>query len=465
MSNLFQNIFNLNLERVENDWDKRGFRIINTLIFSLGILMLLFYLLSFVISLSEARPVVLGMMAITIIHFWVSKKLPFNVIKLYASLIPIVLISIVSISIIGEGGGDRFYFACSLILPMIFYKEKKWWLPLVLLNIVAFIASTFLQQYIEPMASISDQELFFYAGINGIAICSLILIMLKVFKIEIDGFQQTITDQKQTLEIKNKEITESINYAKGIQEAILPSAHFLEREFKHGFICYLPKDIVAGDFYWIEKVEDDLYFAAADCTGHGVPGAMVSVVCSNALQQSLHEYRHTNTSDLLESTSQLVSKTFEKSIREIKDGMDIGLCRWNAETGMLQFSGANNPLWLISNSSELKTNSDYKTIEVEGRYLHEVKGTKRPVGNSDIKMKFELHEIQLEQGDEIILQTDGFADQFGGTNGKKYKYNQLKMFLLKTKSIDRSEILKREFSAWCEGYEQIDDVCLIGLRI
>lgn len=427
--------------------------------------MLLFFSLSFLISLPEARPIVLAMVLVTISHFWVSKKLPFNVIKLYASLIPVVLISIVSVRIIGEGGGDRFYFACSLILPMLFYKEKKWWLPLVLLNILAFVIATILQQYIEPMATISENEKFVYAGINGIAICVLILIMLKVFKIEIDGFQQTITNQKQSLEIKNHEITESINYAKGIQEAILPSDHFLDREFNNGFICYLPKDIVAGDFYWIEKLGEDLYFAAADCTGHGVPGAMVSVVCSNALQQSLHEYSLSETNSLLESTSKLVSKTFEKSIREIRDGMDIGLCRWNFTTRKLQFSGANNPLWLISNNEKLNTSSDYRTIEMDGRFLHEIKGTKRPVGNSNVKTPFQHHEISLIEGDEIILQTDGFADQFGGPNGKKYKYNQLKEFLLKTSVVDRSEILRKEFSAWCEGYEQIDDVCLIGLRV
>ncbi|MCB9195036.1 MAG: SpoIIE family protein phosphatase [Flavobacteriales bacterium] len=466
MNNFAKHIFNKNLDRVENEWDKRGLRIINTLIFSLGILMILFFLLSFWIKLDAARPVVMVVFIITVIHFWISKWISFNGIKLYASLLPIALVSVISLIIVGKGGGDRFYFASTLILPMLFYNEKRWYFPIVLVNIGAFITVSILQNYIEPLASMDESDKVIYAGINGLAICLLILIMLKVFKNEIAGFQQMISDQKQALEIKNHEITESITYAKGIQEAILPSRGFLDSEFSKGYVLYMPKDIVAGDFYWIEKQDEFLYFADADCTGHGVPGAMVSVVCHGALQQSLYEFGKRNPSEILEMTSTIVSDTFSKSEREIKDGMDLGLCRWDEKNRILMYAGANNPVWILSENENLETDSMILTSNFEGRFLHEIKATKRPIGNSGTKNTYQNHVVKLNEGDEVFLQTDGFADQFGGDKGKKYKYSQLKSFLLENQYLlGRTKQLQTEFNKWIGDIEQIDDVCIVGLRV
>lgn len=428
--------------------------------------MILFFLISFWIKLDAARPVVVSVFVITVVHFWLSKWMSFNVIKLYACLLPIALVTVISLIIVGKGGADRFYFAATLILPMLFYSEKKWYLPLVLVNIVAFISVTILQNYIMPLATISEIDKSIYAGMNGLAICILIAIMLKVFKTEITGFQQMISDQKQTLEIKNHEITESITYAKGIQEAILPSRHFLETEFSNGYVLYLPKDIVAGDFYWIEKQNEMLYLSAADCTGHGVPGAMVSVVCHGALQQALYEFGKQSPSEILQMTSSIVSETFSKSEREVKDGMDLSLCRWNEKHRELMFSGANNPVWILSESEKLNTDSVVLTSSFDGKFLHEIKGTKRPIGNSHIENRYQNHVIYLNSGDEIFLQTDGFADQFGGEKGKKYKYSQLKSFLLENQhSTNRTKQLSTEFFKWIGDVEQIDDVCLVGLKV
>ena len=257
--------------------------------------------------------------------------------------------------------------------------------------------------------------------------------------------------QKHLVEEKNKEISDSIQYAKHIQDAILPSTSLLTQYLKNGFVYFNPKDIVSGDFYWIEKVGTSIYFAAADCTGHGVPGAMVSVVCANALSKALLEEKYSDTGKLLDRTRYLVVESFSGSDGEVNDGMDISLCRLDGLT--MQWSGANNPLWIIRKDS----------TEVE-----EFKADKQPIGRSDKSNPFKTHIIQLNKGDSIYLFTDGYADQFGGEKGKKFMYKPLKEFLLKISIMsmdEQKELIADQFSNWKGNLEQVDDVCLIGVKI
>lgn len=272
-----------------------------------------------------------------------------------------------------------------------------------------------------------------------------------------------IEEQKEHLEEKNNEIIDSINYAKRIQDAILPPDSLFSQAVPGSFILYKPKDIVAGDFYWLEmslpaSTESDsidILFAAADCTGHGVPGAMVSVVCHNALNRAVREFALRNTGKILDKTRELVVETFEKSEAEVKDGMDISIC--NMKIGdnetMLQWSGANNPLWIIRKDS----------TEIE-----EIKADKQPIGKFTDERPFTSHDITLRKGDAFYIFTDGYADQFGGPKGKKFKYKPFKELLvaIQNKSMEEQcSMLDREFEAWRGEMEQVDDVCIIGVRI
>ena len=263
--------------------------------------------------------------------------------------------------------------------------------------------------------------------------------------------KKIIEEQKHEVEEKNKEILDSIRYAKRIQNAILPSMEAMQNELKKGFVLYKPKDVVAGDFYWLEKIDSRVYFAAADCTGHGVPGAMVSVVCSNALSKALLEENANSTGDLLDKTRDIVIGRLAKSGEEMKDGMDISLCAIDFEKMELQWSGANNPLWIVRENE-----------------LIEYKADKQPVGVHSAMKNFTTHQIQLLKGDKIYLMTDGFQDQFGGAQGKKFKAAQLKEILLQCKNEDmnRQKVkLENAFENWKKGIEQIDDVCMIGVEI
>lgn len=287
--------------------------------------------------------------------------------------------------------------------------------------------------------------------------------------------KQEAEKQRDIANIKNKEILDSLVYAKRLQEAILPSPKLVKEWLTESFILYKPKDIVAGDFYWMEtstqtidgKEKTLIFFAAADCTGHGVPGAMVSVVCANALNRAVKEFGITDTGLALDKVSELVEEAFAKSEEQIKDGMDIALCAIDLSNKVVYYSGANNPLYRITKRIEDEEMA-LKSIYNQTHQLIEYKATKRPVGIHFDNTKFETHKIQLIPGDAIYLFSDGFADQFGGEKGKKLKYSTFKTLLLENFEASMEEqklILDKAFHDWKGSLEQIDDVCVMGVKI
>ena len=272
-------------------------------------------------------------------------------------------------------------------------------------------------------------------------------------KVIIEQQKGQVEVQKHEVEEKNKEILDSINYAKRLQEAILPPGRLVKEGLPNSFVLYQPKDIVAGDFYWMETIGNVCYFAAADCTGHGVPGAMVSVVCSNALSKALIEESILEPSKILDRTRELVIERFERSEEEVKDGMDISLCALNKETNELMWAGANNPLWILRNNTEA---------------VEEFKADKQPIGKYDNETPFTNHVIPMHAGDTLYIFSDGYPDQFGGEKGKKYKSGKFKKKLASLVSMDMPEQMDeliREFENWRGDIEQIDDVCIIGVRV
>ena len=272
-------------------------------------------------------------------------------------------------------------------------------------------------------------------------------------KIELQNTELEV--QKKIVEEKNEEITDSIYYAKRIQAAILPPDKVVKEYLTESFILYKPKDIVAGDFYWLEQKNGRILFAACDCTGHGVPGAMVSVVCVNGLNRSVREHGLTDPAEILNKTREIVIEEFEKSEEEVKDGMDVALCslEFKIASCELKYAGANNPLWIIR-----KDASD----------VEEIKPNKQPIGKYSHTEPFTTHTIDLEKGDSIYIFSDGYADQFGGEKGKKFMLRSLKQLLLSVQDKELSEqkqIINSTFDNWKGDLNQIDDVCIIGVRI
>jgi serine phosphatase RsbU (regulator of sigma subunit)/ligand-binding sensor domain-containing protein len=270
-----------------------------------------------------------------------------------------------------------------------------------------------------------------------------------------------IVEQKEMVEEKNQEIMDSMTYAKRIQNAILPPSKMIKESLKESFVLYKPKDIVAGDFYWLDTVAGEaknkatiqssplVLFAAADCTGHGVPGAMVSVVCNNGLNRSFREFGLTDPGEILTKTREIIIQEFGKSDEDVKDGMDIALCSLKGNT--LKYAGANNPLWIIRDNQILET-----------------KANKQPIGQFDNPLPFTTHTVELQTGDSIYIFSDGYVDQFGGPKGKKYKTKAFRVLLLsiQDKSMEAQKIIiEKAFEDWKGDLEQVDDVCIIGVRV
>ncbi|TXB66878.1 tetratricopeptide repeat protein [Vicingus serpentipes] len=299
-----------------------------------------------------------------------------------------------------------------------------------------------------------EKKLYIYVIIFGILIILILIYGWNLKRKDNDALSIKnieIEQQRLTLEEKNIEITDSIHYAKRIQSAILPPQKIVKEYLQKSFILYKPKDIVAGDFYWLEHKENKVLFAACDCTGHGVPGAMVSVVCNNGLNRSVRENGLTDPAEILNKTREIVIEEFEKSEDDVKDGMDIALCSLEGNT--LKYAGANNPLWIIRKDA----------TEVE-----EIKADKQPIGKYSEPQPYTTHTIELNEGDTIYIFSDGYADQFGGEKGKKLKTVNFKKLLLSIQKEDiekQRELIDKSFEEWKGNLDQLDDICVIGVRI
>ncbi len=251
------------------------------------------------------------------------------------------------------------------------------------------------------------------------------------------------------LSTQNKEIINSINYAQRLQDAILPTDADLDAALPDASILFKPKDIVSGDFYWMVETAEKVYFAVADCTGHGVPGAMVSVLGYNSLNRCIQEFKLNTAGEILDKLRSLVIETFTSEKIKVSDGMDIALCIWDKKSE-LQFAGAFNPIYLIKNGE-----------------LEEIKGDKQPIGYFEKTSPFNTNTLKVEKEDSIVIFSDGFADQFGGPNGKKYKYSNFKKLLVKLTNEPPAswrEKMDKELTEWKGDEEQIDDICVLRVK-
>lgn len=294
-------------------------------------------------------------------------------------------------------------------------------------------------------ALISEQQ----KVITSVAIGAIVALLLITFLLIINK------KRKQALalsEQKTAEILSSISYAKRIQNSFLPSSELLKNSLKNGFIFYDPKDIVSGDFYWLEEHKGVTYFAVADCTGHGVPGALLSALCSTTLSRTVNELGITDPGKILDTSVQLLDEFFSKGDEMVLDGMDIALCSLSNKDSVLHFSGANRPLLVLRKDGTLE----------------EFKGDRQPIGYYETRSAYTTHQIELYTGDTLYLFSDGITDQFGGENGKKFGIRRLKERILATSALEINEqkaALELEFKNWRGELERIDDACFMSVRI
>ncbi len=274
----------------------------------------------------------------------------------------------------------------------------------------------------------------------------------QMLEVQVKERTAEITEQKEIIEEKNKDITDSINYAKRIQNAILASKEIKYKLFPNAFVLYKPKDIVSGDFYWFAGKDGRRLIAACDCTGHGVPGALMSMIGNNLLNKIVSEKAITTPDKILTELDEEIRKALKKDENiDSKDGMDVALLSFSSETEM-EYSGANRPLWIIRDGK-----------------LEEIKATKISIGGDryNVEMDFKNHIVKLEKGDTVYIASDGFADQFNNDD-KKLMTRRFKEILLSIQNLSMAEqekYLDEFIEKWKGGLEQTDDILVIGIRV
>ena len=323
-------------------------------------------------------------------------------------------------------------------------------------NLEAKFESDKQKQQIELLNRKADTRKWFLVAIV-IAFAMLVFLVITLYKRNRFRKQTNLETARQSREIeeKNKNITDSINYASRIQDAVVPSVEQLTRHFHDAFVLSKPKDIVSGDFWWCSEQGGHFFLAGADSTGHGVPGGFMSMLGSVFLFEIITERKITSPSEILNQLREKVISALNRagtSQSGLKDGMDMVMCTFSSDKKKLQFACAMNPLWVIRKNAVIEYRADKFPV---GEYI----GDTQP---------FSLKEHDCETGDMIYIFSDGYADQFGGPNGKKLKYKQLRDILCEVANLpckEQQQILNERFSEWQGSHEQVDDVLLIGIRI
>jgi tetratricopeptide (TPR) repeat protein len=316
-------------------------------------------------------------------------------------------------------------------------------------------------------AELKRKEIIIWAAcIGGLLLVSLLLVVYNRNKLT-KRQNKVIEDQKSEVEQKQTEIIDSIKYAKLIQDAMLKSEDEQSEHLPENFVLYMPKDIVSGDFYWVHEDEEILYLAVGDCTGHGVPGGFLTMLGSSMLNEIVSGEKKPEPAFILDKLrSKIVAELSQTgNIGENRDGMDLSLVKMNLKTYEVSWAGANNPIWIIpGNNRELA----FVDPKYKYRELNEIKPNKQPIAHHHIMTPFTNHKFKLEKGDLFYLFSDGYADQFGGEKGKKFKYKSLMNLMIETKAQPLSEVKERMnqvFQDWKGELEQIDDVCIMGVRV
>ena len=328
-------------------------------------------------------------------------------------------------------------------------------------------------EYVFPelVYEVDDLVVTLFFAMNIIVISAISYSLLEYFVKQRDYYQELLAQ-------RNKDLTDSITYATHIQNAIFPTDAEMTEALGEHFVFFRPKDIVSGDFYWMAEEDGLLHISAVDCTGHGVPGAMVSVLGANALNRAVKEFGNTRPSEILESVTKVFNDSFRKSRDRVNDGMDLALCTVDRTKEKIYFSGAYNPLYILRSNQYLSESKSLYSESVEKRemrldeyedcHILEFTSTKVSIGRFSGEVAFKEWQIDYKAGDMVYLFSDGYADQFGGRKGKKFKYKRFKNILGRhyNSPMERVQLdLENEHEAWRGDLEQLDDIVVIGARL
>ena len=367
--------------------------------------------------------------------------------------------SIIMVQLFGSELGVHYLFMLMPIVVFLIDFKLIYKLGFVVISIVAFILVYQYGQSVIPTGNPDEvAKTVLKLGISLIIVAAGIGF---VFHRSVQNAEANYQREKKKVDDKNKELMDSIRYAKRIQTAILPEQTEINQALPLHFIYFQPKDIVSGDFYWLTKQKRKVYIAVCDCTGHGVPGAFVSMIGNDLLNQIIIEKGLENPGDILTQLNNGIKSVFtrEGAEQQAKDGMDMTLCVFDKDLKTLEFAGANNPLLLIQNGE-----------------MKRIKGDRHAIGGETEKdYKFSNHKISLQKGNMLYMFSDGYQDQFGDKipskgfgEGKKFMIKRFKELLLSIQDKDMQEqkaIIHKTIMDWKGNLEQVDDILVIGIRV
>ncbi|MFL5753707.1 MAG: PP2C family protein-serine/threonine phosphatase [Bacteroidia bacterium] len=352
----------------------------------------------------------------------------------------------------GGANNSYYYFLFMPVAINILFDNLKITLTYLLISAGLMIANVYFIDNYPPHYDVAEW-MHYFSYPNILFATGLIFLGVRLFKQENILYAGQIEEQRKALEEKNHEITDSINYAKKIQSALIPSEEEFNSYFRDSFVMLKPKDIVSGDFYWITRKENKLFYVTADCTGHGVPGGFMTMLGISFLDEIINEKNVVQPAEILNQLRDRIIQTLKQTgnAGESKDGMDVILTCMDADRKTLTYSAANNSLYIL-----------------RGGVIQEHKPDKQPCGFYHEQKPFTQHTIQLEEGDCVYSFSDGYADQFGGEKGKKFKYRQLEQKLIaicNRPMKEQKQALSDTIEAWRGNLEQVDDILLVGIRI
>jgi serine phosphatase RsbU (regulator of sigma subunit) len=448
-------ILNIGIQLNYDEGLIRRIRISNLIAFISLVVMLSYIPLSIVLNVIPAILLILffGFSSILnfILHYYGQHKAAF----IYFTIAGFIYFFCATL-FFGLNSNIHYYFLVMCMISAVIFENKRTFYGFILLAMGCFFSLLFIMKDTNGYL-IHTQTLIEIQHILGYVVVFLLFIITSIFfiffKNENVNYQKAIVFQKHIIEEKHKEITDSINYAERIQRSFLATKELLDENLNDYFVFFKPKDVVSGDFYWASLLNNGNFtICCADSTGHGVPGAIMSILNISSLEKSIETEKEPH--QVLNETRKIIINRLKKDGSKDggKDGMDCSLLSLNSDKSLLKFASANNPVIVIRNGVIL-----------------EYKPDKMPVGKHDKdQVPFTLQTVQLLKGDLIYTLTDGFPDQFGGENGKKYMIKNLKELFLQIAHLPMKEQhnrLDKEFTKWKGGNEQVDDVCIIGIKI
>jgi serine phosphatase RsbU (regulator of sigma subunit) len=352
---------------------------------------------------------------------------------------------------VGKGVGNHIAFIPICLFGMLLFRRTRDKVIVFFLTLFCYFLLTYLRNTVSPYFTTTDDIREFFTNIYFVMTLVLTFFMGIYFLGINDEYEGLIIEQRESLALRNREVTDSIRYARRIQQCLLAHDSFLKEHLPEHFVLYKPKDIVSGDFYWAARITDSgndlFYLAVCDSTGHGVPGAFMSLLNSSFLNEAINDKNILQPCKIFDHVRQRLCDSISKEGQ--KDGFDGILLCIKQGSSNITYAAANNQPVLVTNSECTELGAD-----------------RMPVGIGEKIAQFSHFELDLRKGDMLYLYTDGFADQFGGPKGKKYKYSQLNSLLMQIsdKSVaEQKETLAGSFDSWKGSLEQVDDVCVVGI--